>query len=56
MVALRRTHSIAIIAARYEVSGYTALEAMTAGQAIVSPEVVARETVAFLTGCFETSD
>jgi len=113
IAALRRTHPIALIASRYENLNYTMLEAMTAGQAIVStavggpaevfehertallvppddpramadallrlmddpalarrlgqaarerlvggfsPEVVARETIAFLTGCLETSD
>lgn len=36
---LRDTHAIALIASRYEVFGYTVLEAMAAGQAIVSTAV-----------------
>lgn len=39
VAALRRTHPIAVIASRYEVFGYTVLEAMAAGQAIVSTAV-----------------
>ena len=36
---LRKTHPIAVIASRYENLNYTMLEAMAAGQAIVSTEV-----------------
>ena len=36
---LRKTHAIALMASRYEVFGYTILEAMAAGQAIVSTAV-----------------
>jgi glycosyltransferase involved in cell wall biosynthesis len=36
---LRDSHPIALIASRYEVFGYTMLEAMAAGQAIVSTDV-----------------
>lgn len=36
---LRATHAISVIASRYEVFGYTVLEAMAAGQAIVCTDV-----------------
>jgi glycosyltransferase involved in cell wall biosynthesis len=39
VAALRDTHAIALIASRYENLNYTMLEAMVAGQAIVSTEV-----------------
>lgn len=39
VAALRRTHKIAVIASRYENLNYTMLEAMAAGQAIVSTRV-----------------
>lgn len=39
VAGLRKTHAIALIASRYEVFGYTLLEAMAAGQAIVSTAV-----------------
>ena len=39
LAELRESHPIAVIASRYETFGYTVLEAMAAGQAIVSTNV-----------------
>lgn len=39
VAALRARHPIALVASRYEVFGYTLLEAMSAGQAIVCTDV-----------------
>lgn len=39
IAALRKTHPIALIASRYETFGFTVLEAMAAGQAIVCTRV-----------------